>query len=56
MNKGFNPVWDQKCEFTVRFPELAFIYFVVKDNCETGKDLKLGQYVLAFSAITQGIN
>jgi hypothetical protein len=52
---GFNPIWDEFCEFTVRLPEMAFIHFVVKDHFGTGKDVTLGQYMLAFPAIMEGI-
>lgn len=28
---GFNPAWDETCEFTIIDPALAFISFVVDD-------------------------
>jgi hypothetical protein len=51
---GFNPIWDETCEFIIRMPELAFVYFVIKDHSTTGKDVKLGQFVLPFRAIMEG--
>ncbi|CAG2106000.1 unnamed protein product [Medioppia subpectinata] len=54
-NNGFNPVWNESpIEFIIRCPEMAFIYIAVKDHSATGKDVLLGQYMLAFPAIMEG--
>jgi len=52
---GFNPIWSEKCEFTVCLPEMSFIYFCVKDHSRAGKNVTLGQYMLPFQAIMEGI-
>jgi len=55
MKTGFSPIWSEECEFSVSYPDLAFLYFVVKDHSATGKDMKLGQHLLPFSALSEGI-
>ena len=52
---GFNPIWDQTFEFTIRMPEMAFIYFAVKDDSKSGKNAILGQYILAFQGVMEGM-
>lgn len=53
-NNGFNPIWNETFTFPVRFPELAFVHFVVRDQCVLGKDELLGEYVLPFTSVEQG--
>ena len=53
---GFNPIWEEKFDFTVRIPEMAFIYFAVKDDSKSGKNALLGHYMLAFPALMKGKN
>ncbi|XP_054156310.1 1-phosphatidylinositol 4,5-bisphosphate phosphodiesterase delta-4-like [Oppia nitens] len=53
-NNGFNPIWDESCNFLLRLPEMAFIHFQVIDESKTGKNALLGQYMLTFAAIMEG--
>lgn len=53
---GFNPVFDEEFNFTVSWPELAFLEFVVKDQNfnVAGTNAKLGHFILPVSAVAEG--
>uniref|UniRef100_T1JBA8 Phosphoinositide phospholipase C n=1 Tax=Strigamia maritima TaxID=126957 RepID=T1JBA8_STRMM len=53
-NNGFNPVWNETFKFELKFPELAFVRFVIRDHNSIGKDEKLGEYTIAFEHIQLG--
>ena len=50
---GFNPCWDEHFTFTINFPELAFVRFVVLDS-DPGKDDFIGQYTIPFESMEHG--
>jgi len=51
---GFNPIWNETFQARVNCPELAFIYFRVRDHAQSGSDMPLGYYVAPFAAIATG--
>ncbi|CAL8139538.1 unnamed protein product [Orchesella dallaii] len=53
-NNGFNPVWEQSYSFRVYCPEVAMLYFRVKDHSQSGSDMPLGHCAVPFSSITTG--
>lgn len=53
MTIGFNPFWDEHFTFTINFPELAFVRFVVMDS-DPGKDDFIGQYTIPFESMEHG--
>jgi phosphatidylinositol phospholipase C delta len=53
-NNGFNPVWNESVSLRVQVPDLAMLYFKVKDNNSRGKDVRLGEYMLPLSSVQQG--
>lgn len=55
LSAGFNPVWYDTLRFTVHTPELAMVRFVVEDYDKTSKNDFVGQYVLPFGCMQQGM-
>ncbi|KAJ9593445.1 hypothetical protein L9F63_015012, partial [Diploptera punctata] len=53
-NNGFNPQWNKEMNFSLKYPELAMVHFVVKDSNNTGKNAMLGMYALPFTSLQQG--
>ncbi|XP_015790131.1 1-phosphatidylinositol 4,5-bisphosphate phosphodiesterase eta-2 [Tetranychus urticae] len=53
-NNGFNPIWLETFVLTINFPELAFLYFKVKDERLSGKDAKLAGNVIAVTSMRTG--
>jgi len=53
-NNGFNPVWNQKFEFNVMFPSLAFLEFRVKDHSKGGSDKDIGAFCCPFNLVKPG--
>jgi C2 domain. len=51
---GFNPRWNHEMNFSLKYPELAMVHFVVKDDNNTGKDAMLGMYALPFTSLQLG--
>ena len=51
---GFNPRWNSTFQFVVNVPELAFLYFIVKDETPRRHDPILGAYALPFTCIAPG--
>jgi len=43
VDNGFNPVWNESCEFDVLNPQVAIIRFVVQDEDLFGDPNFLGQ-------------
>lgn len=52
-NNGFNPAWNQRFQFTVNCPELAFVRFEVVDD-DPGLDDDIGEYTIRFENIREG--
>lgn len=55
LSAGFNPVWYDTLRFTIHTPELAMVRFVVEDYDKTSKNDFVGQYVLPFGCMQQGM-
>ena len=53
-NPYFSPRWDEKHEFLVHLPELAFLEIIVYDKDKRSKDDKLGYCYLPMNYIRQG--
>jgi hypothetical protein len=53
-DNGFNPVWNEKLDFVVNCPELAFVRFTVKDD-DFGRDQLIGDYAVRFQNIREGL-
>lgn len=52
-DNGFNPIWNEKFEFIINCPELAFVKFTVKDD-DFGHDQLIGYYAVRFQNIREG--
>ena len=50
---GFNPVWNETFTFTVQFPDLCLLRFVVYDS-DTISDDFIGQYTLPLDSVEKG--
>ncbi|KAF5903599.1 1-phosphatidylinositol 4,5-bisphosphate phosphodiesterase delta-1 isoform X1 [Clarias magur] len=53
-NNGFNPLWNQNFEFTVRVPDLALVRFLVMDHDTVLHNDFIGQYTLPFTSMQNG--
>jgi hypothetical protein len=53
-NNGFNPIWNETFKFRIHYPELALIYFRVKDYSSTSADQPLAHFALPVNSITTG--
>ncbi|XP_035703073.1 1-phosphatidylinositol 4,5-bisphosphate phosphodiesterase delta-1 isoform X2 [Folsomia candida] len=53
-NNGFNPVWNETFNFRVYCPELAMLYFRVKDYSNSGTDMHLAHFASPLGSITTG--
>lgn len=51
---GLNPRWDCTFQFVVNLPELAFVYFIVKDETPRRHDPIVGVYALPMTSIAPG--
>ncbi|XP_060086322.1 1-phosphatidylinositol 4,5-bisphosphate phosphodiesterase eta-2-like [Ylistrum balloti] len=52
-NNGFNPQWNETVSFTLNFPELVLLRFVVYDSDRYVDDF-IGYYVISLSCLQQG--
>ena len=50
---GFNPLFDESCEFQINLPELALVRFVVLDDDFIGDEF-IGQYTIPFECMETG--
>ncbi|KAM9436890.1 1-phosphatidylinositol 4,5-bisphosphate phosphodiesterase delta-1-like [Clarias gariepinus] len=53
-NNGFNPMWHENFEFTVRVPDLALVRFLVMDHDTVLHKDFIGQYTLPFTSMQNG--
>ena len=53
-NPYLSPRWDEKHEFVVHLPELAFLEIIVYDKDKRSKDDKLGYCYLPMNYIREG--
>ena len=51
---GFNPVWNEGCEFELLNPDLALLRFCVQDEDVFGDPNFIGQFVVPISCIKTG--
>ena len=51
---GLHPEWRQKCIFTLKNPQVAFLVFLVWEAYLPGKKRKVGQYAISCSCIRAG--
>jgi Ca2+-dependent lipid-binding protein len=50
-DNGLNPIWNESCEFEVKFPDIALIRFVVQDEDMFGDTNFIGQATYPVSII-----
>ena len=55
MDNGFNPVWNESCEFDILNPEVALMRFVVQDEDVFGEPNFLGQATIPLKCIRTGM-
>ncbi|KAK3912705.1 1-phosphatidylinositol 4,5-bisphosphate phosphodiesterase delta-3-A [Frankliniella fusca] len=53
-DNGFNPRWFCTLEFIVNLPELAFVYFIVRNDAPKRLDPVVGAYALPISSLAPG--
>lgn len=53
-NNGFNPIWNERCSFHIRYPRMALIYFGIFDHDSFTRDDKLAQFCLPLTMIQTG--
>ena len=53
-NNGFNPVWNEEFQFTVKVPALAFLDIKVKDFSQSGSDHDLGMFCCPLLTVLPG--
>ncbi|XP_052126651.1 1-phosphatidylinositol 4,5-bisphosphate phosphodiesterase zeta-1 [Frankliniella occidentalis] len=53
-DNGFNPRWDCTFQFVINLPELAFVYFIVKDETPRRHDPVVGAYALPVLSMAPG--
>lgn len=51
---GFNPVWNEGCEFELVNPDLALLRFCVQDEDVFGDPNFIGQFVVPINCIKTG--
>ena len=53
-NNGFNPIWNEKFAFHIRYPQMALLYFGIFDYDAFTRDDKLAQFCLPVTMIQTG--
>lgn len=53
-DNGLNPRWNSTFQFTVNLPELAFVYFIVKDETPRRHDPVVGVCAVPLTSIAPG--
>jgi Ca2+-dependent lipid-binding protein len=54
VDNGFNPVWNEMCEFDIRNPDVALIRFVIQDEDMFGDPNFLGQATFPVRCLRAG--
>ena len=54
VDNGFNPVWNEMCEFDILNPQLAMLRFVIQDEDMFGDPNFLGQACIPLTSIRTG--
>ena len=55
MDNGFNPIWNETCDFDILNPEIAMMRFIVKDEDAFGEPSFLGQASIPVKCIRTGM-
>ena len=55
VDNGFNPVWNEACEFDILNPEVALMRFIVQDEDVFGEPNFLGQATIPVKSIRTGM-
>ncbi|XP_061569840.1 1-phosphatidylinositol 4,5-bisphosphate phosphodiesterase delta-1a isoform X2 [Cololabis saira] len=53
-NNGFNPMWNERFQFTINVPELAMLHFTVEDHDKASQNDLIGQYCLPVTSVQNG--
>ncbi|XP_050703506.1 1-phosphatidylinositol 4,5-bisphosphate phosphodiesterase delta-4-like isoform X2 [Eriocheir sinensis] len=53
-NNGFNPVWKETLEVTIRVPEVSLLYFTVRDESSLAADPVLALCCIPFASLGTG--
>ncbi|KJE90620.1 phospholipase C-gamma-1 [Capsaspora owczarzaki ATCC 30864] len=53
-DNGFNPVWNESCEFFVRLPDVCLLRIAVMDEDMFGDPSFMGQAVIPFNSLRPG--
>jgi phosphatidylinositol phospholipase C gamma-1 len=53
-DNGFNPIWNESCEFDVHNPDLAFLRFVVYDEDMFSDPNFIGQATYPIKSLRSG--
>uniref|UniRef100_A0A915HX50 Phosphoinositide phospholipase C n=1 Tax=Romanomermis culicivorax TaxID=13658 RepID=A0A915HX50_ROMCU len=53
-NNGFNPYWNETCQFKLKYPELAFVRFLVEDYDIASSNDFVGEFSLPVRLLKQG--
>uniref|UniRef100_A0A1A8SNC5 Phosphoinositide phospholipase C n=1 Tax=Nothobranchius rachovii TaxID=451742 RepID=A0A1A8SNC5_9TELE len=53
-NNGFNPMWNERFEFTIQVPELAIVRFLVEDYDAASANDFIGMYCLPLTSVQNG--
>lgn len=54
ISAGFNPMWNERFQFTINVPELAMVRFVVEDYDTASYNDLVGHYCLPLTSIQTG--
>lgn len=54
VDNGFNPVWNEQCEFDICNPDVALIRFVIQDEDMFGEPNFLGQATYPVRCLRSG--
>ncbi|XP_066957865.1 1-phosphatidylinositol 4,5-bisphosphate phosphodiesterase delta-4-like isoform X5 [Macrobrachium rosenbergii] len=53
-NNGFNPVWNETLELTIKVPQVSLIYFSLRDESSYARDPVLGLCCIPFDSLSEG--
>lgn len=53
-DNGLNPIWNEKCSFSIKYPQMALVYFSIYDHDAFSRDDKLAQFCLPLKMMQTG--
>ncbi|XP_045600729.1 1-phosphatidylinositol 4,5-bisphosphate phosphodiesterase delta-4 isoform X3 [Procambarus clarkii] len=53
-NNGFNPVWNEALELSIKVPQVSLIYFSLRDESSLSRDPVLGLCCIPFNSLSSG--